>query len=74
MGKYELDLVDFILKNTYYLRKDRAYNIKVRPKDWPVHGEEEEWVKSLNFALYTHLTIKYKEHGSMANLCLAVNR
>ena len=34
--------------------------MKVRPTDWPVYDEEEEWTKLLNSDFYAHLTLKYK--------------
>ena len=42
-GKYEVSLVDCIIKNAYdILRKDRTYDIKVRANDLPVYGGKEE--------------------------------
>ena len=48
--------------------------MKVRPNDLPVYCEEVEWMKSLNSDLYPHLTLKYKEFGSVNYLCRAINR
>jgi len=56
------------------LRKDCTYDIKVRLNDWPVYGEEKEWVKLINSHLYLHLTLKSKEYDSMSNLCCSINR
>ena len=40
-GKYEVTLVDCILKNAYdILRKDRTYDQKVGLHDWPLVTEE----------------------------------
>ena len=47
--KYEVDLADCILKNTYdILRKYHTYNIKARRSDWAVYVYAEERIKSLN--------------------------
>ena len=60
-GKYEVVLIDFILKNTYgILRKDCTYDANVRPDDLPVYGEIEEWLKSLNCYICPHLTLNAK--------------
>ena len=73
-GKYEVALVDCILKNTYdILRKDRKYEIKVIPFDWSVFVENE-WVEALKSSEYPNVTLKYKEYGNMMELCAKINR
>jgi hypothetical protein len=73
-GKYEVALVDCILKNTYdILRKDRVYNIKVIPFDWSLFVEYE-WVEALKSSEYPDVTLRYKEYGTMTDLCRAINR
>jgi len=46
-GEHKLTLVDCILKNTnLILKKDRTYDIKVRPHDWPL--VRKHWIESIN--------------------------
>ena len=47
--RYEVVLVDCILKNKYHiLRKDRTYNIKVRSHGWSLVSQE--CMESINSA------------------------
>jgi hypothetical protein len=40
-GRYQVALVNCILKNTYdILIKDRTYDIKIRPHDWPIVDDQ----------------------------------
>ena len=71
--KYKVALVDCILKNAYnILRKDRTYEIKVRPHDWPLLSEK--WIISINSGEYPFIKLAYKEYGSMTELCRAITR
>ena len=61
-------------KNSYgILRKDRTYEIRIRPFDWPFLVDYE-WIDALKFRKYRCITPKYKEFASMTDLCRTINR
>ena len=70
---YEVTLVDCILKNTYnILIKDRTYDIKVRPHDWPLITKE--LIESINSVGYSFIALTYKEYRGTNGSCRAINR
>ena len=72
-GRYEIALVDCILKDTHdILRKDRTYGIKVRHNDWPL--VTDEWIASICSAECPFVTLKCIEYGCMTDLYCAINR
>ena len=72
-GRYEVALFDCILKNTCdILRKDRTYDIKIRPFDWPIINDQK--IENMNSFEYPFATLSYKEFGSMNELCRAINK
>ena len=72
-GKHEVALVNFIIKNTCdILKKDRVYDIQVKPHDWPLFTEE--WIETINSGEYPFITLPYKEFGSGNYLCRAIDR
>ena len=73
-GRCELALVDCILKNRYDIqRKDRTYNIRIRPHDWPI-VDDQYVIENMNSYEYPFATLSYKEFRSMSELCRAINK
>jgi hypothetical protein len=66
--KYEVSLVNCILKNTYdILREDPGYEIKVIPFDLSLFVEYE-WVEALKSSEYPHVTlpsVKFKQSSDI---------
>jgi hypothetical protein len=61
---YEVALVDCILKNTYdILRKDRKYDIKTRPNDWPSAVNEQHKIQR-SIGLIIHM-LNYHVRNSL---------
>ena len=74
-GKYEVALVDCILKNTYdILRKDRKYEIKIRPYDWPPPPGDQEQIQKINWLDYPYIELPYEELTCMNDLCRSINK
>ena len=74
-GAYEVALVDCILKNTYdILRKDRKYDIKIRPYDWPPPSGDQEQIQKINWMNYPYIELPYEELTGMNDLCRSINK
>ena len=83
-GKYEVALVDCILKNTYdILRKDHIYDIKIRPYDWPLlSNQHDDWplvrnrhkIETIPSVEYSFVVLPYEELNYMNDLCCTINK
>jgi hypothetical protein len=70
-GRYEVALVDCIIKNTYdVLRKDTPYEIKIRPFDFGNDGG----VANFDSDDYPIATIPYREYNNMHEPCRVINK
>jgi len=70
-GAYEVALVDCILKNTYdILRKDRKYEIKIRPFEFGDEGA----MATFDSNQYPIANIPYREYNNMHELCRVINK
>ena len=65
------ELCKVINKRIAGKKSDRTYDW---PNVWPIYGDGEEWIKSLDFDIYPNLTLKYNGRGSMTDFYPSIEK